>query len=192
MSCIVGYIDRKSGIVYIGADSCCSNGKTKSTQNVDKAFHTYRNPNIVIGSTSSYRHINLLRYSNIFGGDIGEELTQEKIVCRVIPVVMNMFQNGVVTEPEEDRGANFLVGGCGKLFKVQSDYSVLEPDDGYAAVGCGEEVALGSLYATTEHGYYPPIEHIRIALEAAEKHCLGVQRPFIIVNTSSMESEVYE
>lgn len=73
-----------------------------------------------------------------------------------------------------------------KLYEIQNDYSVLEPLAGYSAVGCGEVTAKGSLYATTKYMQdFTPEQHILIALEAAEKNCCGVQRPFVILNTKN-------
>jgi len=59
---------------------------------------------------------------------------------------------------------------------------VLEPESGYCAVGCGEDLALGSLY-TTESLNWTPDDRVKIALEAAEKFSSMVQRPFHILNT---------
>lgn len=57
---------------------------------------------------------------------------------------------------------------------------------GYSAVGCGEVTAKGSLYATTKYMKdFTPEQHILTALEAAEKNCCGVQRPFVILNTKN-------
>ena len=69
---------------------------------------------------------------------------------------------------------------------MQSDYSVLEPELGLCAVGCGEEVAMGSLL-TTEAMDMPPRERIVIALEAAERYCCGVQRPFRVLCTDGSD-----
>ena len=106
------------------------------------------------------------------------------MVKTFIPNLITLFSNGIKHESENDKGANFLVGVKNKLFEIQNDYSVLEPLDGFSAVGCGEDVAIGSLITTTT--YYKdthPIDHVKFALEAAEKACCGVQRPFVIINT---------
>ena len=42
----------------------------------------------------------------------------------------------------------FLVGYQGHLFDIESDYQVGIPEDGYAAVGSGQDIARGSLFAT--------------------------------------------
>jgi len=53
---------------------------------------------------------------------------------------------------------------------------------GYCAVGCGEDLALGSLH-TTEGLNWTPADRIKRALEAAEKFSSMVQRPFHVLNT---------
>lgn len=51
------------------------------------------------------------------------------------------------------------------------------------AVGSGEDVALGALYATAGTGMKPKAR-LRLALEAAERFKVGVHRPFVYASTS--------
>ena len=106
------------------------------------------------------------------------------MVTTFVPNIITLFENGI--KDSGDKGGNFLVGIDGKLYEIQNDYSVLEPLAGYSAVGCGEVTAKGSLYATTKYmKNFTPEQHILTALEAAEKNCCGVQRPFVILNTKN-------
>ena len=104
------------------------------------------------------------------------------MVTVFIPNVIKLFKKGIISEEEQNRGGTFIVGIDNKLFKIQEDYSVLEPESGYCAVGCGEDIALGSLY-TTEGFNWEPADRIKYALEAAEKFSSMVQRPFHVLNT---------
>lgn len=69
----------------------------------------------------------------------------------------------------------------------------MESDCKYAAVGSGEEYALGSLYTTSSQAvfdwakHYTPGERLVVALEAAEKFCGSVQAPFHIVTTERLK-----
>ena len=113
------------------------------------------------------------------------------MVKTFVPNLITLFQNNVYSESATDRGGNFLIGVGNKLFEVQNDYSVLEPASGFTAVGCGEVAAIGSLITTTT--YYSdtnPIDHVKFALEAAEKACCGVQRPFVIINTKKPDEVI--
>ena len=183
MTAIVGFTDKKNNVTWIGSDSLGSNGFSKAVQANPKCFHNDTLKNVIMGSTSTFRHIDLLKYSET----LFPEIDKYKIKT-FIPNLINLFQQHIVDELEKDRGANFLIGVDGKLFQIQPDYSVLEAKDGYDAVGCGEYAALGSLYSTTKYcPKFTPVQHITAALESAEKNCCGVQRPFHIINTKTNE-----
>ena len=106
------------------------------------------------------------------------------MVTKFIPNLIKLFDDGIKSEDIKEKGANFIIGAKDRLFEIQQDYSVLEPYDGYSAVGCGEYAAYGSLYSTKDLDIPIP-DKIRIALEAAEHNVCGVQRPFRIINTIS-------
>ena len=197
MTCIIGFVDKKEDCVWLGGDSMGSNGYTQGIYTNPKIFHHYLNKKVVFGSTNTFRHIDLLQYSEnlIPELDFYKEKTidREYMVKTFIPNLIALFQNQLPSEKDTDRGANFLMGAGNQLFHIQPDYSVLSPQCGYCAVGCGEVAAMGSLYATTT--YKPelsPQEHIRIALESAEQNCCGVHRPFRIINTKNEEEILIE
>jgi ATP-dependent protease HslVU (ClpYQ) peptidase subunit len=62
-----------------------------------------------------------------------------------------------------------------------SDYQIARPGDEFAAVGCGEDIALGAMYATR---HLPPAKRIEMALEAAERFSAGVRGPFITLDAA--------
>ena len=192
MTCIIGFVDKKKDCVWMGCDSLGSNGWTKAVEANSKAFHHFLLKDVVIGSTSTFRHIDLLKYSDNLFQEIDAfkkpEINHKDIVTVFIPKLITLFQNNTPGFADTNKGGNFLMGVKNQLFEIQQDYSVLQPLDGIAAVGCGEQVAMGSLITTTK--YYPnlkPSQHITYALEAAEKYCCGVQRPFRIINTKNEE-----
>lgn len=61
---------------------------------------------------------------------------------------------------------------------MESDYQVGQAVDGYAAVGSGDSIALGALYATAGMGMKPR-RRVKLALRAAERFSAGVRAPFI-------------
>lgn len=196
MTAIVGFTDKKNNVTWIGSDSLGSNGFSKAVQINPKCFHNDTLKNVIMGSTSTFRHIDLLKYSDTLFPEIDKyklasneiELNHRYMVKTFIPNLITLFQQNIYSELDRDKGANFLIGVGGKLFQIQPDYSVLEAKDGYDAVGCGEYAALGSLYATTKYcAKFSPVQHITAALESAEKNCCGVQKPFHIINTKDEE-----
>jgi len=194
MTCVIGIIDKERGVSWIGADSLGSNGVVKQIESTSKIF-TNHSSKILIGGTSSYRHLNLLQYADNLFDEISfgkeNEINHKFMVKKFIPRVIEMFNKGIASEEEENRGGNFIVVTPQRLFEVQEDYSVLEPENGICAVGCGEEVAMGSLL-TTENMNIVPEERIAMALKAAEQYCTGVQRPFHIMCTDGSEKIIIE
>ena len=193
MTCVVGFTDREKNVSWIGADSLGSNGYTKAAEMPSKVFKNETFPNVLMGGTTTFRHLDLLKYSTNLFDEVDlykkTEIDHKYMVTKFIPRVITLFKDGVISETEPNRGGNFIVAIPGRLFEVQNDYSELEPELGICAVGCGEAVAMGSLITTDGMDMSPP-ERIRKALEAAEKYCCGVQRPFRILATDGRDEIV--
>ena len=194
MTCIVGVLDKAKDCVWIGSDSLGSNGCTKAVYGPHKAFKSKTSKSMVMGVCGSYRCMDLLRYNDKLVPEIdvlkNTQIDHEYMVTKFIPEVINAFQNGNISESVEDRGAPFLVGAGNKLFKVQSNYSVLEAGRGYDAVGSGDDTALASLHSTQSDDNI--VSRITKALEAAEAITTSVQRPFHIINTLNDEEIIIE
>lgn len=76
-------------------------------------------------------------------------------------------------------GGFFLVGFRGRLFAVESDYQVGEAVVSYQALGCGEQIARGSLFSSS---HLDSERRVRLALEAAEAHSAGGRGPFTVLS----------
>jgi hypothetical protein len=81
-------------------------------------------------------------------------------------------------ENDREEGGTFLVGVRGRLYAVYDDYQVAKAADGFAAVGCGDQIALGALFATAGTGLSPR-RRVISALAAAERFSAGVRGPFL-------------
>lgn len=190
MTCIVGCIDKRTNSVWMGADSLGSNGFIKVSESMPKIFRHQFFENVIIGSTTTFRHIDLLKYSKDILPEIDwykkTEITHEYMVTKFIPELIKLFNDGIISEKAEEKGANFLIGINNNLFEIQSDYSVLCPRDGFTAVGCGEYHAVASMI-TTKDMDMTVRERIEKALYVAEYSTCGVQRPFKLLNTIDKE-----
>jgi hypothetical protein len=192
MTCIVGVIDKKNKCVWMGSDSLCSNEYSKSVQSQTKCFKSKEREDTVLGGTTTFRHLDLLRYSTSLFPEVDKyrdiEINHEYIVTKFIPNVHKLFEEGFIEETKDGakEGGNFLIGIKNQLYEIQDDYSVLEYKDGFSSVGCGEGYAKASLF-TTEGTNMEIKDRIIKALESAEKFSIGVQRPFIIINTMNNE-----
>lgn len=171
MTCIVGLVNK--GKVYIGADSCGSNGFTKETRIEPKVF---KNGDFLIGCTSSFRMIDLLKWKfnppTIKDGDNLHKFLSTEFVDAVRKLFVD---NGYAVTSEDWKSGTFLVGVKGRLFKIDNDFQVSEHD--YTACGSGEYHALGSLYTSKMSS---PVKDINKALETASHFITTVSPPFII------------
>ena len=69
MTCIIGFTDRESSVSWIGCDSLGSNNYTKSIESPAKAFRNEQIRNVLMGGTTSFRHLDLLKYAeDLFDG----------------------------------------------------------------------------------------------------------------------------
>lgn len=178
MTCIVGWIEE--GAVWIGGDSA---GVAGWDLTVRSDLTVFRNGPMLFGFTSSFRMGQLMRYAlKIPHHDEGVD-TDRYMATTFIDAVRSCLKDGGFAEKEKEaeRGGVFLVGYRGRLFCIASDYQVGVPLDGYDAVGCGENIAKGSLYATKN---ISGRERGEIALAAAERHSAGVRGPFHIERLS--------
>lgn len=174
MTCIVGLVD--NGKVYIGGDSAGVGGYSLVIRADEKVFI---NDEFIMGFTSSFRMGQLLRYSlnpPMYHPDV--DLTKY-MVTDFVNAVRDCLKTGGYATKEKDveTGGFFLVGFRGKLFQIECDYQVRVPSLNYDATGCGQDIALGSMYSSEG---LEPEKRIIQALEAAEQFSAGVRRPFVV------------
>lgn len=176
MTVIVGYKDGDN--VYIGGDSAGVNGYNITVRADDKVFN---NKDFTMGFTSSFRMGQLLRYSFNPPDHPVDMDTAEYVNTLFVDAIRACLKQGGFAKIEsgEETGGTFLVAYKGELFIIYDDYQVAIPSDGYAAVGCGRNLALGSLYSTGN--IKSPKVKVTKALEAAEKFSAGVRGPFKII-----------
>lgn len=172
MTCIVGIAE--GGNVYIGGDSAGVGGYSLTVRADRKVF---RNGDFIMGFTTSFRMGQLLAHALHPPRRHPDTDVYAFMVTDFIDAVRECLKKGGYAEKEKEaeRGGTFLVGYAGRLFTIYDDYQVGEALDGYYAVGCGFNLALGSLYATIGG---EPEKRIEAALQAAAHFSAGVCAPF--------------
>ena len=176
MTCIVGLI--KGNKIYMGADRAGVAGMSLSVRADPKVF--VRKP-FIMGFTTSFRMGQLLQYK-LSVPEIGKEQDVFAYMATVFVDAVRacLKAGGFATKKDEtESGGEFLVGYAGRLFTVESDYQIAERVTPYAATGCGQGIAMGSLFSTSQ---MTPKTRIGVALEAAESFSAGVRRPFDILS----------
>lgn len=199
MTAIVGL--EHGGKVYIGGDSAGSDGWRMTIRSDEKVFvrqgaedfSTGGSRNVhemVFGFTTSFRMGQLLHYALQIPTMPATEAEMDRwMVTTFIDAVRACLKAGgyAAKANEEETGGTFLVGTRGRLYVVYDDYQVGRTADGYNAVGCGEEYALGALHALNGAGSTraktpSPQAQIEAALEAASQFSTGVAGPYLVLS----------
>ena len=177
MTCVVGL--EHEGRVWIGGDSAGVAGTSITLRSDTKVWAA---GGWAFGFTTSFRMGQILRYS-LRLPDVDTWDLDAFMATRFIDEVRGALSRGgwVHTEQGRESGGTFLVGTAGRLYQVDSDFQIGRSLDGYDAVGCGQDLALGSLYTSTGL-YQEPEVLITVALEAAAHHYSAVARPFTVVS----------
>jgi ATP-dependent protease HslVU (ClpYQ) peptidase subunit len=177
MTAVVGLV--QSGSVYIGGDSAGVSGMNLTVRADTKVFRKKR---YLFGFTTSFRMGQLIRYSLKLPKPTGN--LDAFMSTTFIDALRDCLKTGgwAAKENEREEGGTFLVGVQGELFAVYDDYQVAKAADGFAAVGCGDQIALGALFATADAGLAPR-RRVRNALAAAERYSAGVCGPFVCLKS---------
>lgn len=185
MTCVVGVVH--DGKVYLAADSAGISGMDLRIRTDKKVFEV---DEFVIGIAGSFRMGNILRFS--FNPPIHHEDVDpfHYMATDFIDEVRHALKDGGYSKKDNNvettTGGTFLVGYRGRLFEIDSDFQVAENVHGYAAIGCGDQVALGSLFSTDD--FDNPEDRLEEALEAAEAFSAGVRAPFNFISTTYREN----
>ncbi|MDX0897402.1 hypothetical protein GOD90_10395 [Sinorhizobium medicae] len=175
MTCIVGIA--QDGNVWLGGDSAGVSGYSITQRRDVKVF---RNGPFIMGFTSSFRMGQLLAHAFHPPKRHADTDVYKFMVTEFVDAVRGCLKSGGYAETHNsaERGGTFLVGYEGRLFKIEGDYQVGESLLGYDACGCGDDIALGSLYSTAGQ---EPAQRIMTALGAASCFSAGVIAPFNVV-----------
>lgn len=179
MTCVVALIEGDK--VYMGADSLAVDDSWQRSERADEKM--FRIGDWLIGGTTSFRMLDLLRYK--FQPPVldPKEKDLRRYMCTsFVDAIRECLGTGGFRkkENEVEKGGTFLVARQNRLFTIYSDFQVAQDELPYAAVGCAQKVALGSLYSTEE---YDAEYRILTALEAAAQFSAGVGQPFRILTT---------
>lgn len=177
MTCIVGLTH--DGRVWLGGDSAGADGHWNLT--TCAAPKVFANGEFLIGGTTSFRMLQLLRYSLVPPKRHPDTDVLRFLVVDFVDAVRACLKAGGFAgkHDEVEIGGDFLVGYAGRLFRICADYQVTESSLGYDACGCGEGIARGAMYACDE---LPPAQRIVKALLAAEAHSAGVRGPMVVID----------
>jgi ATP-dependent protease HslVU (ClpYQ) peptidase subunit len=149
MTCIIAWIDKDKGAIVAG-DRRGSDGWTGSKYKAPKVF---KNNDFIMGYTTSFRMGQLLEHTWEPPKRMENETDQHYVYVTVVNSFRELFnKNGFGNKDNgEETGGNFIMAYKGKLYEVQPDYSIIEDENDILSVGCGENIAFGTLAAILQY-----------------------------------------
>ncbi len=183
MTCVAALID--GGRVWMAGDSLCS--VDDDTHYTDGQSKVWKRGEWIFGECGDARPTALLRHALELEEPEGGSLDRWMHTSFAKAVRRCFRQNGyeIVRSAEDDDDKTdfgLLIGVDGRLYHLDADLYVGRIKAPYYAVGSGGKVALGALGATAGSGYVPS-QRLEMALELAERWCVGVRRPWTVVYT---------
>jgi len=187
MTCIVGYVDKESGLVYIGGDS---GAVAENFLMPRKEAKVFRRGDFIFGYCGSFRMGNLLEFS--FVPPESEVYDRHYMCTTFVNALRKCFLEGGVAEVENnvETGGSFLVATGDTLYEVDEDYNIGEYITHFFSVGIGSEFAMGAMHAIEEiDSIIAPTkrlsaeEKVILALESASAYTGSVCGPHHVVNT---------
>ena len=195
MTCIIGLLDKEKDCVYIGADSLGSNYCSQALYKNRKVFKAKDNNNILMAISGDFKLQNILSIEENLIEEIKHlknEVDFEHIVKYTSPKIMNLANKYYYITNDKGYwsiGGNIIFSYKNQLYIIESNGQVLEPQDEYIAGGSGGNFAIAVLSQNKDKN---TVTRIKEGLETAEKHAVGVKRPFYIMNTMDDEIVVVE
>lgn len=180
MTCIVGITEGKK--VWVGGDTAGTH-LDNWLQQTGLESKVWKEGEVVIGGCGSFRIMQLLRYKMVMPAVPDDIDVTEYLVGDFADAMRTcLMEGGALSVWDEDSteemaDSGYLVAVRGRIFEIYSDFGVGEFEDGFAAIGCGKQFALGSLYSTHD---IKAKERVQLSLEAAEHFSAGVRGPFTV------------
>lgn len=183
MTAIVGAVNQDTKDVWMGCDSAVTSSDfSQFTKTSSKIF---RNGPFLIGTCGSVRVGQLLQHS-FKPPDHDPRWSIDKfMVTEFADKVRECLKKGgalSITNTNEEHiigYSNALVGYRGRLFHVYSDLQVTEPDTGFTAAGCAQDLGRGALDVLLKKEMADS-EMMLKALRVCERWSGGVKRPYWI------------
>lgn len=186
MTCIVGFRDFTNNKVYIGGDSYSVTSSLEyHVMDNDKVFERQ---GLIFGYTSTWRFGQLVQYTMEYPPRISDTNSMEYLCRQWVPALLACLQDnghvGTGTQEDHDgklQSGQALIGLDGKLFFLNSDFSILQPSNGTFAVGCGADFALGAMAVLLDTKLKPE-DKVRKCIEASSTLSGGVGGPITVLS----------
>jgi ATP-dependent protease HslVU (ClpYQ) peptidase subunit len=164
-------------MIIFGADSAGSAEYAIMTTRSRKIF---KKRNLLFGVAGSWRHMQIIHHTFSPPEHPAACSDEAYITVHVLDALKQTLQERGVHDLSE---CSILLGYRQQLYRVNHDYGVLISHS-YDAIGSGDDVAKGALFATQ---HLPPVDRVTIALHAATEHTAFVRPPYVIEMLASTD-----
>lgn len=170
MTCIVGVSDGER--VYMGADSL---GSTAWTGDVFRTPKLFKRGPFLLGCCGDYRYTQLLMHA--WDPPRPGKNIDKFVATELVDSIWHTLEAGGALH--KSKGVGTTGGMCllayhGRVWRLEDNFGVIEPESGFTAMGSGEDLAMGSLHTTRGDR---PKRRVRAALEAASAYDIHVGGP---------------
>lgn len=180
MTCIVGI--EHNGKVIMAADSLAANAYSKCVLAEQKIFKVGK---FLIGCAGSGRAAQVIKYSLKVANKKSNQ-TELEYMCKNFAEAARkvIYEGGVIASKDEADLVDsvILIGYMGKLYVMEGDFQILQIETSFAAIGSGENVALGAMYAL-QGAPIEPKKKLSIAIQAASYFVPSVGGPIHILES---------
>ncbi len=163
----------QDGVVWIGGDSAFQAGLSRRDRPEPKVVPRGQ---WVFGVAGSPWQLQLVRYQFE-----PPEPGPARRMCTTCTAALRSCLDDGGWEPGKDNEPGGIGGIGGSVFRVGQDYQVAE-EAPFTAIGCGRDLALGSLF-TTQAETRTPEDRLTVALAATERFSTGLRSPWRILRT---------
>lgn len=190
MTCIAGVLDKERDCVYVGADSLGSSWHNQQIYKNRKVFKAIDNSHILMAICGDYKLQNILSIEERLIEEIKglkNEVNFKHIVEYTTPKIMECarkYKCTITKNGYETISGSVIFAYKNQLYIVEDNGQVLESASDYVTSGSGGDFAMAVLSQNKDKD---TVTRLKEALEAAEKHGNGIQRPFYIMNTKDDE-----
>ena len=190
MTVALAYADPVTKKSYIIGDSCASDSINHSIVRNPKVFNPVGRRDVLIGCAGTFRLPNLMKHvPNIFPPE--DELATEDIDMSYLVNEFSPVIKILTDDFEDDDIWEMLIAVNGKIYRMQLDYSIIEPADDCEAIGCGGSVALGAFKVLNELEPNMTVEErMKHALKVACDTVQGCSPPFLYLESEEVPEEI--
>jgi hypothetical protein len=164
--------------VHLAADSYGVQGSEVCRHTTPKVWRWGR---LVVGASGSILFLQTVRYRvDLVPPDDGDVYTW--LICAYVPALKTACREYGGLDKDGDFDGGLLIGGAGRLFRLDGSGGVVEMQDGYETIGSGGVYALGVL-TYLRPTITNPVYALRDALRVAITHDVYCHEPIVEIAT---------